>query len=298
MPYLKVRKFVNDKPILFGLNSNYSAPFSVSLADTEVRKDSDGYRSVPEGVFIVNVAGTTRVLPRTRLGAATATNSPLVTLKAPSFQFKVGDVLSSKAGYGKLVFSGTFAEGDVYTVLIEDTTYSVTAPANPTADNVVDAFITAHGADLLSEKGITATQVGTTGTITLVSTESYKVDTASSSAVAGVKLESTEAGYLGDNILPLGTIASIADPNNAEQRVVTLAANAAYVLPTNTPVGVNVSKYLGIYPHHLDLLEDPIVHIAPITKADGVYEANLPYIDAQLKRIFRDLNINKYFYKA
>ncbi len=87
-------------------------------------------------------------------------------------------------------------------------------------------------------------------------------------------------------------------PATDKSRVITLAGNAAYAIPAGVPIGTKVNMHLGIYPDPLDFTDEPLMHLAPIAQADGVYERNLPYIDEQLKRIYSDLNIKKYFYRA
>lgn len=295
MVYLKIRSFDNDKPIIYGMNK-MTAPFGVQMSGDDITADSTGIKKVNEGMFLVGVGNKVRFLPRTRLKLASATNSAQLTLKTPSFQFLPGDVLYATAGYARVTFSGTLTAGDVYVIKIGDTNYSVTAPGSPTLDSVVDAFITDNTA-ALTTAGITVRQIGTSGTVEVIAKDSYAIDTLSSSGTVELTVNSTEKGYLGEHLLPLGTIQSIATANTAGERVVTLVANAAYVLPAETPVGVRVTKYLGIYPLHLDFTEEPNVHLAPITGCDGVYEHNLPYCDEQLKRVFHQLNINKRFYR-
>jgi hypothetical protein len=302
MTYIKIKKFNNGKPIMFGLN-RIATPYSVSAKATEVLSNADGYKLVTEGSFVSLVGSATRFLPRTRVKgtyasdvSGTATNALTLTLKAPSFSFKVGDVLYPLGGYAEATFAGTFTAADVYTLRINGQNYSVTAPATPTAANVAAAFVTANAAALLV-LGITVAQRGSTGTLSIFATDSYPIQAMSSTGAVTIAINTSESGYLGDYLSPIGTIASIGNANAAGERVITLAANAAYVVPANVPVGVLVDKHLGIYPEPLDLTEEIIQHIAPIAEADGVYEQNLPYIDEQLKRIYATLYINKRFAK-
>lgn len=291
--YLTVKHFQAEKPILYGLN-NMRAPYGVSITNDLVQANAEGNKEVPEGSFLVSdTAGKVRFLPRTRLKAATATNSTAVSLKTPSFSFKTGDVLY---GYseGTVTLSGTIASGNIVTIEVNNVAYSVAATDTSLATTAA-AFVTANAAAMLTA-GITVAQVGSTATLSLMGNDSYKVRTACSVGTCSVTFNG-EDGYLGRGITPLGTIASIGAANAAGERVVTLASNASTVLPINTIVGVKVEKYLGIYPDALDLTKSPVEHLAPIVEADGVYESNLPYVDLQLKREFDSLRINKYFYK-
>lgn len=287
--FLKVKEYDNGKPILFGLNA-MRTPFSVAVKAADLENAADYRKVVPEGSFVVSVGGNIRFLPRTRLKTATATNSALVSLKTPSASFKVGDVLRAVAGYAEIHLSGAAATNDVVTLRVNGVNYSITV--GPTQTIAAAAALVAG----LTIPDVTLTQVGSTGKIIAVCKDSYKLDVLSSAPALVANVITTDPGYFGDAVLPLGTISSIAAANNAGERVVTLAGNAAYVLPENAPVGVDVEKFLGIYPEQLDLTELPVEHIAPIYHADGVYENNLPYIDNQVKRILHGLNINKKFY--
>lgn len=286
--FLKVKEYDNGKPIIFGLNA-MRTPFSVAVKAIDLEANADARKVVPEGSFVVSVGGNIRFLPRTRLKLATDTASPAVTLKTPSASFKVGDVLKAVAGYAELHISGTATGGDIVTLRVNGVNYSVTVG---TATPVATAALVAA----LAIPDVTLTHDGTTGKVVMVAKDSYKLDVTSSAAALSARIVSTDPGYFGDALLPLGSIQSIAAANPAGERVVTLAGNAAYVLPENTPIGIDVDKFLGIYPEQLDLTELPVEHIAPIYHADGVYQDNLPYIDNQVKRILHGLNINKKFY--
>ena len=287
--YLKVKEYDNGKPIIFGLNA-MRTPFSVAVKALDIAPTAEAKKLVPEGSFVVSVGDDIRFLPRTRLKLATATNSASITLKAPSASFKIGDVIRAVAGYAELHLSGAAATGDIVTLRVNNVNYSATVEGTQTV------AATAALVAALVIPDVTITQVGSTGKVILVAKDSFKLDVFSSSPALVANVYSTEPGYFGDAVLPLGTVLSIAAPNTAGERVITLAGNAAYVLPIDTPVGVTVDKYLGIYPEQLDLTELPVEHIAPIYHADGVYEANLPYCDSQLKRTLSGLNINKKFY--
>lgn len=294
--YLTQKTFFNGKPILYGLNT-MKAPFGVVMNAVDVQTDINLKRLVTEGSFIASTDNIIRTLPRTRVKTAVLTNSTNITLLPPSFSFKVNDVLYAKSGYAEVIFTGTPTAGDVVSIRVNGVSYTVTAPASPTPASVAAAFVTANAATILTDSDTTVTQRASTGSLLFVSSDSHSIATASSNGAFQALINTTEPGFLGDSIIPLGTIQSIAAPNIAGERVVTLTANAAYALPANTPVGVQENKVIGIYPEPLDFTQVPTEWIAPIIAADGVYENNLPYIDKALKRQFIQLNINKYFYK-
>jgi hypothetical protein len=272
------------------------APFGASIKSADLQPDIDGQKTVPEGSFLVSVGDKVRFLPRARAATAVITTLPTVTLKSTSQNFLPGDILHVVAGYAEVSFSGAIAAGDTVAIKLGTTTYAVTATAT-TFPALVTAFITANSVALLAN-GITVTQKGTSGTMIIVSDDSESITYSASNGSTVVSVNTTEAGYLGDNIIPLGTIVAVGPIATNGQRVVTLAANASYNVPVNVPIGVLVDTFLGIYNLPIDLTQSPKEHIAPIVEADGVYEQNLPYVDAQLKRQFANLRIFKKFFKA
>lgn len=294
--YLKIKKYNNGKPIIYGLD-RFSAPFGVNMAAADILPASDYKQEIPEGMFVVQVGAKARFLPRAKTKFAVATNSANVTLKAPCFSFAVGDVLYAKACFAEVAFNGSYATGDVVTLVIDGVSYSATVGATQTGAGAAAAFVSANSAALLTA-GVTVAAKGSTNTITLIGTDAYSIAAYASAGGASIQVNTTDAGYLGDHPVPLGTILSIAAASSVdESRVVTLAANAAYALPAGVSVGVTVDKFLGIYPDPLDFTDEAVWHIAPIYEANGVYESNLPYVDGQVKRNLSLLNINKYFYK-
>ncbi len=183
--YLKVKEYGNGKPILYGLNS-MRAPFGCMMRATDIQPDANGKKAVTEGQFVVEVAGSTRFLPRAKtIGTfasntmATATNANTVRVAAPCNQFKPGDVLFAVAGFMELVFGGTFTAGDTLSVSINNVVYAVTVPASPTAQSVAIAFVTANDTALRAV-GIVATVKGASGTVQMYATDSWKVDVFSS----------------------------------------------------------------------------------------------------------------------
>lgn len=288
--YLKIAEYDNGKPILFGSNA-MRTPFSVAVKGVDISDSANNRKLIPEGAFIVDIGGTVRFLPRTRLHAASATNSAVLTLKAPHFAFKVGDVVRAVAGYAHVDVTGTPTTGAVLTLRIDNVNYSVTTTASETTLASIATLLAG-----LTIPNVTLTASGSR--VTVIARDSYSISAYSSNPAVGLDVVSTEPGYFGECVMPLGTVLSIGAVDGNGNRPITLAGNAAYVLPANTPVGVTVNKFLGIFPEQLDLTDNPVQHIAPFFHADGVYENNLPYVDNQIKRQLHGLNICKKFYAA
>lgn len=292
----------NGRAIIFNAAAKKVAIDAVQINSADILLNTEGKAVAPEGSFIATtgVSGSrvARFLPRTRLAAATATNSASVSLKSPCSQFKVGDVLYAKHCYALVKFIGTFATGDTITARIAGVTYSATVGATQTGAGAVADFITANAAALLAA-GITIAQVSSTAAATIYANDSYDVFFSTSGAAGQVVVSTTEAGFLGNNLTPLGTILAIGAENaTTGVRVVTLAANAAQALPINSIVGIDVAEVLGLYPDPVDLTGEPKRDFAVISEIAGIYQNNLPYIDLQLKRLFGlHLHIKPYFNK-
>jgi hypothetical protein len=292
--YLKIEAYDNGKPILYGLN-NMRAPYGVSMLAEDIQLDVEGKKSIPEGSFVVGVGEKVRFLPRARNSVAVASSSPSVVFSTPAQTFLVGDVLHFLGGFAEITFGGAVATGDTVGIKLGDVVYAVTSAGTSLA-TLAASFVTANSA-ALAAVGVNVTQKGSSSTLVFMSVESLPVAYYASNGATSVTVATTEPGYLGDHILPIGTVLAVGPALTNGTRTITLAANAAYNVPVGCSIGVMVDRYLGIYPEPLDFTRSPRDHIAPIVEADGVYEQNLPYIDEQLKRRFDDLRINKRFYK-
>ena len=301
--YLTTTKITrNGKAIIFNGSAKKVAINGVELKSADLLLDSEGLAVAPEGSFIAHVgtAGdyAARFLPRTRLNAATLTNSATISLKFPCSQFKVGDVLSARHCFAQIKFTGTYATGDVIAARVAGVTYFATVGATQTGAGALADFITANGAALLTA-GVTITQIASGATADIYGNDSYPVYFQSSGSNSHIVLNTTDAGFLGNNLTPLGTILAISTENvTTKVRTVTLAANAAYAVPSGAIVGIEVAEVLGLYPDAVDLTGEPVRHFAVISEIAGIYQNNLPYIDLQLKRLFGlHLNIKPYFSK-
>jgi hypothetical protein len=292
--FLKTESYDNGKPIIYGLNQ-MRAPYGVTMTSEKIQMDIEGHKSIPEGSFIVGVGNSVRFLPRARTKTAVITSAPTITFSSPAQTFVTGDVVHVLGGFAEVAFAGAIATGDTVGVKIGDVLYGVTSPGTG-LPALAAAFVTANAA-ALTAAGINVTQKGASATLVIVAKESHPIAYYASNGATTVTVSTTEPGFLGDHILPLGTISVVGPVLVDGSRAVTLAANAAYNVPVGCSIGVMVDRYLGIYPDPLDFTRTPKEHIAPIVECDGVYEQNLPYVDEQIKRRFNDLRINKRFYR-
>lgn len=303
MAYLTTQTFTRQgRAIIYNASAKKVAIIGVEIKSVDVLRNTAGLVVVPEGSFIAHTgtAGNlaARFLPRTRLAAPVLTNSAVISLVAPNAQFKVGDVLFAKHCYARVKFTGTYATDDVITARIAGVTYSAVVGATQTGAGAIVAFVAANASALLA-RGITFAQIGSTAAATIYATDSHAIYFDSSSASSAIVVDTTEVGFLGDNLTPLGTVLALSAENPTTfVRTVTLAANAAYALPIGAIVGINTVEILGLYPDPVDLTNEPVRHFAVISEIAGIYQNNLPYVDLHLKRLFGlHLNIKPFFSK-
>jgi hypothetical protein len=297
MTYLTVQTlYRNGKPIVHNTEGRI-AIHSVVVSADYLQADLEGNKVFPEGGFLVaskvGADYTTRFLPRTRLAAITNTGSANISLATPNQQFVVGDVLYAKACYAKLKFLGTYAGGSVVQLKYNGKIYTSATGASAAA--TVTQIVTDHATALLTDEGVTITAVG--DTLQVFGRDSADIAAYTTLPAAFIGVETTEPGYLGDTLAPLGTILSIGAPNaTTGVRIVTLAANAAYVVPAGCAVGINHGAILGIYPDQVDVTNEKIRHLSCVQQISGVYQGNLPYCDESIRRALPDLFIFKRFY--
>jgi hypothetical protein len=300
--YLNVKKFQGSKPILYGLNT-MSAPYGVSLKAADVLMDSDNRRALIEGMFLADVDGTVRLLPRTRVQTTTVSGASTMTIKTPTSQFKVGDVLYLY-GTARVGFDGAIASGDRVTLSLGNFDYTVTAAGGTTLANLGALFVSTHASALLAQQGAVIYPSAVGSSMVIVAKDNYSLSvsaTGNGTSTAASALTITAPTRLGRNALPIGTVQSIGDESPTKTRVITFTSAIPNVITdvvlADSIVGTRVSKLLGIYPDVIDLTEETLKHIAPIISADGVYKRNLPYIDEAIVAEMPNLRINDFFYK-
>jgi hypothetical protein len=212
--YLKVKDFENGKPILYGQNQSRT-PFGVNLRDQDVQFDAKGHRTVPEGSFVVEIGGETRFLPRAKTTTLISTSSTQVTVTGPSQSFKDGDTVYYQAGYAKVAIDGTIAANDTFTLEINGLAYTYTA-AGTSIPNLVTLMASGGPVNIgfggvvtnHTIQGVKATAQGST--LLLQGIDAYSLRVSCSSGNARMTVLTTEPGFLGDCIIPIGTIQSIA----------------------------------------------------------------------------------------
>lgn len=250
------------------------------------------------GYFAGTIPSSTklRILPRTRLAAASATNAATLTV-VDARPFVPGDVLSVIPPLASVAItsaSGGWAANDTITVTINGFALVTTvvsgdiggslAATNTNLGVKIAAAINAHpyltllvsAAANAGTVSIWAKDFETNYTLTAADTGANGTATASASALAPNQ--------------SVGTIAAAGV--NTATNVITLTGNASLALPITAPIGVAASSpvNLGLLSptQPIDLLYRANQHYGLYTDA-VLYRGRMPYLDTQLERLFPSL---------
>lgn len=116
--------------------------------------------------------------------------------------------------------------------------------------------------------------------VTLAAGNSFTLVDASLFKVGDV-LKAFDTTLATPTLVAIGTIASV----DYMTGIVTTNGTAVADRPVGYGVQVQADEIVGIYPKSIDFINQPSVLIAPVTKAEAIYELALPYYDAQLKAL-------------
>ncbi len=251
-------------------------------------------KNLPPGTFAAAIPNSAlcRALPRTQLVAASATNSPTLLVTPHTSQFFVpGDVLQITEPFLTATLAGTWLANDTLTISVEGRawTYTVPTPA--------PASLTLLAADIAAKMPLSAISdlanaYSAAAVLTLLSGR----DRPSAVAFTVVSTAGTISPASGTMALgaAIGTVSAVTvDPLNNVYSL-TLAANAAAVIPVGASIGdlrFNPAGLGMMNPNvGLDLLWDNNTMQACFTAA-SVYGARLPHWDAQLARLFPEITL-------
>ncbi|HEY9825112.1 MAG TPA: hypothetical protein V6D19_06670 [Stenomitos sp.] len=248
----------------------------------------------PPGAFAAAVPGSTkfRVLPRTRLTAASATNSPTLNVSKHTAQFFIaGDTLTVAGQSTTITLANAWVAGETLTITVEGRSWVYTVP------NPAPASLTLLAADIAAKLRQSSLNdlvevVPGVGILLLISLRDVAAAfTVAETSSSGTALPSSGNFAAGAS---LGTVQSVTYNPNTDTHQITLSGNAATALPIGTPVGdMRYSPAgLGLMSPGvaIDLLREPNTYQACFT-AMSVYRDRLPYWDGQLSRLFPEITL-------
>lgn len=277
------RPYTQDKPVVG--SHHFSAERSVTLSASNVGLDQYGYKAVPAGMFIANVGGTDRFLPRDSARTAiVASTTTVIGVNLPQV-FKVGDVLHALEPQGLITAALTWAAGDTATIRISEPSLGIAASYTHTQ---VGANLAAFDDEIVAALNLPSNplskyarfEVGTSGQIVVFSKGLlFTISVDSVTAGDGTLVATTQL-----NSAPrlLGTISSIDHAN----RTVTVSSASPTALSVGGQLGVVGAEVYGLYNHSIDFTDKPSCTIKAIDRCDRIYTAALPYYDQQLMARF------------
>lgn len=281
MPFINRRNFSEEKQIFWFAEGNVTTK-NVAVTNEFLSPDAEGLKLVNAGMFVADVAGDIRFLPRLTLTAATSTGSKSV-VGTPVVPFVAGDVLYVVEPQATVTIGGTVAEGDVVTITINGIPVTATAATTTLADLVALAAANINSNTQVKDlvKAIVSGGVIYLYAIDGVSTYSIAVAETSSAVTIAVGGSATQFAYGA----AIGTVASVSVATNT----ITLEANASAVVPIGAHLGVRVNSVLGLDNHQREFNYETTQNFGLFTESNGVKENLLPYVDGDLKRRFSKL---------
>ena len=281
MPFINRRNFNEEKQIFWFAEGNVTTK-NVAVTNEFLSPDAEGLKLVNAGMFVADVAGDIRFLPRLTLTAATGTGSKFV-VGTPVVPFVAGDVLYVVEPQATVTIGGTVAEDDVVTITINGIPVTATAATTTLADLVALAAANINSNTQVKDlvKAIVSGGVIYLYAIDGVSTYSIAVAETSSAVTIAVGGSATQFAYG----TAIGTVASVSVATNT----ITLEANASAVVPIGAHLGVRVNSVLGLDNHQREFNYETTQNFGLFTESNGVKENLLPYVDGDLKRRFSKL---------
>ena len=278
------RPFNQDKPVIG--SHFFSAEKSVTLSATYVGLNEYGVKAVPAGLFIANVGGVDRFLPRdtVRTTALTSSSSTVVKVNYPEL-FQAGDVLYALEPEGLVTAAATWAAGDTATIRFSEPSLGIDVSYTHTQ---VGANLAALDDEIVAALNLSTNplakyarfEVGTAGQIKIFSKGLvFTISVSSQTAGDGTLVATTQ---LASAPRLIGTVSNV-DYANKE---LDLVAASTVSLAAGGQLGTLTQEIYGLYNHSVDFTDRPLCTLKAIDRCDRVYTTALPYFDHQLMARF------------
>jgi len=254
-------------------------PFNKSIDDSFFQADANGRKIIQAGNWFGSIPGSTlvRVLPRANLTALTSTGAATITV-AEAQRFKVGDVLVAPP-LATATFALTWANGDIANIIYGNgSTASHTVAGFTTLTALATAAAASYNADTRFAKLFVAIAAGV---VVYVFPRDFATTPAFATSVTvagGGTFAASGASFVAG--LSVGTINTAGI--NTTTDVLTLAANAARVLPIGFPVLVRTSIPIGLSFGPVDLISGATGSHIALATGGSVYQARLEYFDGEI----------------
>lgn len=278
--------FTQDKAVVGSIYFN--ATKSVTINAQNVGLNSSGLKVVPAGLFLADVGGAVRFLPRDTVQTAVTGGADTAIEGTLPVVFLAGDEIYHLEPSGLITLALTWAAADTVTITISEpslginvsyTHTQVGADLNALDDELVAALNTATNPLYPYARF----EVGAAGEIEVYS-RGYEFNMVVAATTAGDGT-ATVTNQLDSTPVLVGTVSTVDYANNT----LNLAAAAAVDLGVGARIGVLSSNIYGLYNHSKDFTDVPYCDLKAIERADRVYKAALPYYDQELDARFPNM---------
>ena len=287
MPFWNLKEpFVQDKAVIGSIYFN--ATKSVTVEGQYVGLNNRGLKVVPAGLFLAEVGGVNRFLPRdTVQTAVVGSTDTAIEITLPEV-FLAGDELYHLEPRGLITLAATWAAADTVTITFIEPSLGINVSYTHTQ---VGADLAALDDELVAALNTMTNplypyarfEVGAAGEIEVYSRGlEFEMVAAASTAGDGTATVTTP---IDSTPLLIGTIQTVDYMNST----INLAAASAVDLGVGARFGVLASNIYGLYNHSKDFTEVPSCDLKAIERADRVYKAVLPYYDAELDARFPNM---------
>lgn len=284
MAFWNVEKPFNQDKVSVG-SIYFNAVNAVNVDATTVSPNAEGRKIVPAGLFIAQVNGTDRFLPRAKATEVVESGTTQAISVDNTSVFLAGDMLYHLEADGLLtVEEGT--AGNTITVRFTEPTSGLDVAYTHTQVGATLAELTAELLSALNSPSSALSEYarfdgnGTDGEIVVHSQGTSFTIAGSATGTATIAVTQLD---FADKLV--GTIASV-DPVAG---VLNLAAVSGQDLNATGLIGTKVDRIYGLYNHSVDFTNRPYCDLKVIERCDRVYKSGLPYYDGSLKARFPNM---------
>lgn len=287
MSYWNIRQpFSQDKAIIG--TAHFNATKSVSIESQYVNLNASGVKVVPAGLFLAEVGGVNRFLPRDVVQTAVTGGADTAIVGTLPEVFLPSDELYHIEPQGLITLASAWAAGDTVTITFIEPSLGINVSYTHTQvgadlDALDDELVAALSMSTNPLYPYARFEVGAAGEIEVYS-RGYTFDMVVSATTAGAGTATVTTALVNTPVL-IGTIANVDYANST----INLEAASAVDLGVGARFGVLVSKVYGLYNHSKDFTDTPTCDFKAIDRADKVYTKALPYYDQELDARFPNL---------
>lgn len=269
--------FFVDPPILANTGAEINvANRNAHITSTYITPNNELKLQVPAGLFVANVNGVDRFLPRTKTSTLITAASSTTFTASPYNIFVPGDVLYTVEPYVTLTITASTA-AQTQTITVDGLTATATATTSNVTTTATEVAAAINATAGLNQKVYALSSAG------VVFIYAKDGETLYSVTEGGTVTATLSASTMSYNTTAVGTIGSIASATG----VVTLTGAAGVTVPIGANLGVaGIQEIKGLHIHAIDFTVIKSRPISLYSVASAVRTQFLPYFDFTLIKKF------------